>query len=87
MSFTYFAYEIKLKSNELVAGTYFPPDLFKNLLEKLVLLWKNEEGRVRSSGKSVIEQLRSISSPSLSTSVGFFYYLIVSKTNVHKDKQ
>ena len=48
-------------------GTYFPPDTrygrpgFKQVLEQLARAWKTERGRVLSSGKQIVEQLREMS--------------------------
>lgn len=49
----------------LFGGTYFPPPMFIELLEKLIGLWGNERSKCLRSAGDIADQLRSMATSGL----------------------
>lgn len=46
----------------LFGGTYFPPPMFKELIERLTTLWNEDRQRCLSSARDISQQLRQVAS-------------------------
>lgn len=68
-------------------GTYFPPEKFLSLLQRIAELWKEDADDMRESGENVMKQLAEISKGSgAGSSTAFEVEAVSEKVVAHWEK-